>query len=352
MNATRRTLLQAGAATALGGLPFRSAKAQAANTIRIALLCDFSGTYRDLDRPGRTRLRTPGGGRVQQPRLQCRGGLQADHQNRPDVGSNIARAMDRPRGGGCDRRRADLLRRASRCTTWRGRRTRSSSTAPAPPPRTSPAPSARPIRCTGPTTPGCWRNRPAAPWCSAGGDSWFFITADYAFGHALERDTATFVPRPRGGSVLGAVRTPFPGTTDFSSFLMQAQASRAKVIGLANAGSDTINCIKQAAEFGVTRRRGIKLASLLMFIPDVHCARPRHRAGADADRDLLLGPQRPDPRAYPRARGRTCRQHAALHDPGRRYARRLHYLKPWPTWAPAAAKASGLATVERMKAMP
>lgn len=101
----------------------------------------------------------------------------------------------------------------------------------------------------------------------AGGDSWFFLTADYAFGHALERDTAAIVTK-NGGKVLGAVRTPFPGT-DFSSFLLQAQASKAKIIGLANAGGDTINSIKQAGEFGIVAG-GQKLAGLLVFLTDVH----------------------------------------------------------------------------------
>jgi branched-chain amino acid transport system substrate-binding protein len=101
----------------------------------------------------------------------------------------------------------------------------------------------------------------------AGGKSWFFLTADYAFGHALERDTSNFV-KAAGGRVLGSVRTPFPGTSDFSSFLVQAQSSRAKVIGLANAGGDTINAIKAANEFGITK--SMKLAGLLMFINDVH----------------------------------------------------------------------------------
>ena len=86
-----------------------------------------------------------------------------------------------------------------------------------------------------------------------GGDTWFFLTADYAFGHALERDTAAVVVK-NGGKVLGQVRHPFPAT-DFSSFLLQAQASKAKIIGLANAGADTINSIKQAAEFGIVQRR-------------------------------------------------------------------------------------------------
>ena len=100
-----------------------------------------------------------------------------------------------------------------------------------------------------------------------GGDTWFFITADYAFGHALERDTAAVV-EAAGGTVVGTVRTPFPGQ-DFSSFLLQAQASGAKVIGLANAGGDTVNSIKQASEFGITQG-GQALAGLLMFVNDVH----------------------------------------------------------------------------------
>jgi branched-chain amino acid transport system substrate-binding protein len=100
-----------------------------------------------------------------------------------------------------------------------------------------------------------------------GGDTWFFITADYAFGHALERDTEAVV-LAAGGKVLGKVRHPL-NTSDFSSFLLQAQASKAKIIGLANAGGDTSNSIKQAAEFGIVAG-GQNLAGLLVFITDVH----------------------------------------------------------------------------------
>jgi branched-chain amino acid transport system substrate-binding protein len=100
-----------------------------------------------------------------------------------------------------------------------------------------------------------------------GGDTWFFITADYAFGHALERDTAAVVTK-NGGKVLGSVKAPI-NTQDFSSFLLQAQASKAKVIGLANAGGDTTNSIKQAAEFGIVKG-GQQLAGLLVFITDIH----------------------------------------------------------------------------------
>lgn len=101
----------------------------------------------------------------------------------------------------------------------------------------------------------------------SGGDSWFFLTADYAFGHALERDTSAVV-ESNGGKVLGKVRHPV-NTNDFSSFLLQAQASKAKVIGLANAGGDTINTVKQAAEFGIVKG-GQSLAGLLIFASDVN----------------------------------------------------------------------------------
>ena len=101
----------------------------------------------------------------------------------------------------------------------------------------------------------------------AGGDSWYFLTADYAFGHALERDTGEVV-KAAGGKVLGQVRHPL-NTSDFSSFLLQAQASKAKVVGLANAGGDTINSIKQASEFGIVAG-GQKLAGLLVFVNDIH----------------------------------------------------------------------------------
>src|SRR5205085_4323133 len=99
-----------------------------------------------------------------------------------------------------------------------------------------------------------------------GGDTWFFLTADYAFGHSLESDTATVV-KANGGKVVGQVRHPL-NAADFSSFLLQAQSSKAKIVGLANAGGDTINSIKAANEFGITKNQS--LAGLLVFITDVH----------------------------------------------------------------------------------
>ena len=100
-----------------------------------------------------------------------------------------------------------------------------------------------------------------------GGDSWFFLTADYAFGQALEQDTSALVKK-NGGTVVGSVRAPI-NTSDFSSFILQAQSSKAKVIGLANAGADTINAIKTASDFGLVAG-GQKLVGLLVLLTDVH----------------------------------------------------------------------------------
>jgi branched-chain amino acid transport system substrate-binding protein len=113
----------------------------------------------------------------------------------------------------------------------------------------------------------------------AGGDTWFFLTADYAFGHALEKDTSEIVTHA-GGKVVGSVRVPL-NSSDFSSFLLQAQSSKAKIVGLANAGQDTTNSIKQAAEFGIFRQ-GQKLAGLLITLSEVH------GLGLDAAQGLVL----------------------------------------------------------------
>ncbi len=182
----------------------------------------------------------------------------------------------------------------------------------------------------------------------AGGDSWFFITADYAFGNSLERDTSRFV-REQGGRVIGSVKHPFP-SSDYSSLLLQAQASGAKVIGLCNAGTDLINCIKQASEFGITQR-GQKLAVLLMFISEVHAL------GLEAAQGLVLSAS-----FYwdlnERTRAFSNRVQTALG--GARptmsqagcYAGALHYLKAVADLGVNAAKASGSDAVARMKAMP
>src|SRR3989441_5161890 len=189
----------------------------------------------------------------------------ADHQNKADVGSQLARQwydaekvdliLDVPNSG--------VALAVNQITRDKGKAFIVSSAASSD--LTGPKCSPNTIHWTYDT----WAlaNGTGTAIVKTGGDTWFFITADYAFGHALERDTAAVVEK-NGGKVLGKVRHPFPGT-DFSSFLLQAQASKAKIIGLANAGGDTINSIKQAAEFGIVRG-GQNLAALLAFITDVH----------------------------------------------------------------------------------
>jgi branched-chain amino acid transport system substrate-binding protein len=178
-----------------------------------------------------------------------------------------------------------------------------------------------------------------------GGDSWFFLTSDYAFGHALERDTAAVV-EANGGKVLGKVRHPI-NTSDFSSFLLQAQASKAKVIGLANAGGDTINSIKQAAEFGIVSG-GQNLAGLLVFASDVAALGLPTAQGLvltetwywdmnDANRAFTKRWQAERPGKWP------TMIHAGV------YAGILHYLK-----AVEALKADGdgKAVIAKMKELP
>jgi branched-chain amino acid transport system substrate-binding protein len=182
-----------------------------------------------------------------------------------------------------------------------------------------------------------------------GGDTWFFITADYAFGHSLESDAASFVTGA-GGKVLGQALTPFPGTTDFSSDLLQAKASGAKVIGFANGGGDTVNCIKQASEFGI-QQGGQKIAGLLFLIHDVH------GVGLAAAQGVLLT----EPFYWNMSDGtRGFAKRFAVLLPGNvpgsvhaaQYSAVMHYLKACAMLGPDKAKASGRTVIDQMKATP
>jgi branched-chain amino acid transport system substrate-binding protein len=182
----------------------------------------------------------------------------------------------------------------------------------------------------------------------AGGDSWFFLTADYVFGHQLERDTTRFI-KEAGGKVLGSASYPFPDTSDFSNLLVQAQASGAKVLGLANSGSDTINCIKQAGEFGLMK--SMKVAAMLMYNSNVHAL------GLEAAQGLLLTESyywdlNDRTRAFnERVKPKTPNQWPNMVQAGC-YAATLHYLKAVADLGIGPAKASGKDVVARMKAMP
>jgi|HubBroStandDraft_1064217.scaffolds.fasta_scaffold20412_3 branched-chain amino acid transport system substrate-binding protein len=182
-----------------------------------------------------------------------------------------------------------------------------------------------------------------------GGDTWFFITADYAFGHSLEKDAASFVVGANG-KVLGEAPAPFPGTTDFSSFLVQAKASGAKVLGLANGGGDTVNCIKQASEFGLMAG-GMKVAGLIFLIHDVHGVGLAQAKGV-----LLTEPFYWNLNDGTRAFAKRFQAKMPGNVPGSvhagEYSAVTHYLKAVVEVGYDKAKASGRTVVEAMKAMP
>jgi branched-chain amino acid transport system substrate-binding protein len=182
----------------------------------------------------------------------------------------------------------------------------------------------------------------------AGGDSWYFVTADYAFGKQLQSDTSAFVTAA-GGKVLGAAQYPFPGTTDFSSFLVQAQSSGAKVIGLANAGGDTVNSIKQAHEFGLNS--SMKIAALLMFITDVHALGLDVAGGLNLTESFYWDLNDRTRAFTKRVLPKTPNNYPNMDHAGC-YSATLHYLKTVADMGAAEAKKDGVATVNRMKAIP
>jgi branched-chain amino acid transport system substrate-binding protein len=233
--------------------------------IKIGVMNDMSGTYADLTGPGSVVAAQMAvedfGAAAKGLKVEIVG---ADHQNKPDVGSNVVRQwidvdkvdviVDVPTSS-VALAVNEIVRQKNKVFLISG----------------AAASNLTGDKCSPNTvhwTYDTWAlaNGTGNAIVKTGGKNWFFLTADYAFGHALERDTAAVV-EAKGGKVLGKVRHPFPAT-DFSSFLLQAQASKAQVIGLANAGADTTNAIKQAAEFGIVKG-GQNLAALLIFISDV-----------------------------------------------------------------------------------
>jgi branched-chain amino acid transport system substrate-binding protein len=255
-----RLVLSAALALLLAGA------AQAQIPVKLGVLNDQSGVYSDLT----------GQGSVVAARLAVEDFkpadkgikveiISADHQNKPDVGASIARQW-------YDRDGVDVILDVPTSSVvlainalTRDKNKIFISSGGGTSDLTGSQCSPNTIHWTYDT----WAlaNGTASAMVKRGGDTWFFLTADYAFGHALERDAAAQVTKA-GGKVLGAVRHPFPGQ-DFASFILQAQSSGAKVIGLANAGGDFVNAMKQAAEFGVVQG-GQSLAGLLVFITDVN----------------------------------------------------------------------------------
>jgi branched-chain amino acid transport system substrate-binding protein len=349
MPITRRQALLAGAT----GLVSTAARAQGGGTarpLRLGILGDLSGPYRDLSGLGtlacvRQAVADHAALGAGAPEVQV---LQADHQHKADIGVAIARewydrqdvdAILEVNNSAMALAIADLARDKDKVFLATG-----PATADLYGPRCGP----NHVHWTYDT----WMlaNGAGSAMVRAGGDSWYFMTADYAFGHALERDSQAAVEKA-GGKVLGRSRYPFPSTTDFSSYLVQAQQSRAKVLGFANAGTDFVNCVKQAQEFGVARR-GMKMVGLLALLGDVRAIGPEAAQGLlltepfywDRDERTRAFTRRVLP-AMP-ANTYPSTNHAGA------YSAVLHYLRTAVAMGgAAAAKASGRATIARMKAL-
>ena len=337
-----RSVLTGAAAVSL--LAGSAAAEMSDGKIKIGVLNDQSSLYADLSGQGSVLAAKMAiedfGGSVNGTPVEV---VFADHQNKADVGSNIARQwydvdqvdmiVDVPNSA-VALAVNELTREKNKVFLVSGAAT-SSLTGDKCSPNT--------VHWTYDT----WAlaNGTGKAVVQTGGDSWFFLTADYAFGHALEKDTAAAVEK-MGGAVNGAVRHPL-NTPDFSSFLLQAQSSGAKVIGLANAGADTTNSIKQASEFGIVQS-GQQLAALLLFLTDVHALglpvaqgltfteafywdqndKTREFAGKFAERNRGIKP---------------TMVHAGV------YSATLHYLK---ALAALGGDGDGAAVVAKMKELP
>jgi branched-chain amino acid transport system substrate-binding protein len=254
------------AAVAAMAMSASSIHAQEKPPIRIAIVNDQSGIYAEAGGAGSVaaaRLAVEAfGGEVLGQKIEL---ISMDHQNKPDIAASLTRKL-------IDVDKVNLIAdgASSAAGLAMNEVTRAAKTifivsGPAATNFTGAACSPTTFHFNYDTY--ALANGTAKALVKQGGDSWFFLTADYAFGHSLQRDVTRFVEEA-GGKVLGSVKHP-PNTSDFSSFLLQAQASKAKVIGLANAGTDTVNSLKQGTEFGIVQG-GQTFAGLLVFISDVH----------------------------------------------------------------------------------
>jgi branched-chain amino acid transport system substrate-binding protein len=340
----RRTLLAASAAAALPVL----GRAQAAPVLKIGVLTDMSGPYKALAGPVAVEAAKLAlidyGAAAKGITVEI---VVADHQNKADIGAGVARQW-------FDRDGVDIILEVANSAV---------ALAVAGVAKEKNKVYINSGAATSDLT-GAHCNPNTLHWTydtymlakstggamvKAGGSSWYFITADYAFGHAMTRDTTGFI-NAAGGKVVGEVAYPFPGSADFSSQLLQATTSGAKVVGLSSAGTDTINQIKQAREFGLAAQ-GIKLAGLLVFICDVHALGLETAQGLVVTNSFYWDGN---------DRARAFSNRLAPMAPGVRptmvqagvYSSTLHYLKTVQAMGVAEAKKDGAATVARMKTLP
>ncbi|HVC63829.1 MAG TPA: ABC transporter substrate-binding protein [Acetobacteraceae bacterium] len=344
MRLSRRTLLTS--AAALSAAPVVRARAQGKPVIKLGVLTDLSGTYRDNTGPTTIAC-------VQQAIAEFNPSAhgfevdlrQADHQNKPDVASSISRQwFDEGVLAAIDVPTSSVALAVAQVAKEKDKIMLNAS-----------------ATVTDITDSQCSPNSivwsfdtyenaasTGGAMVRAGNKSWFFITADYVFGHILEAQNMALVKKA-GGEVKGSVRYPFPDTTDFSAYLTQAMASGAKTLGLANAGLDTQNCVKQAHEFGLDKQ--MKIVPLLMFITDVHALGLGLAAGL-VTTETFYWDLNPRTRAFTkRVLPRTPNNYPnQAHASG--YAITLHYLKTVAAMGAAKASKSCRETVATMKSIP
>ena len=344
MTISRRGLIATAAAATAAALPLRPARAQAPG-LKIGVLTDLSGPYKDIGGPlsvDCARLAVADFGAA--ARGMAVEVIQADHQNKPDIGAGIARQwfdrdgvdviLDVPNSGvalavaGVAKEKNKVFLPSNPGTSD----------------LTGIACNANTIHWSYDT----WMlaHATGSALVKTGGNAWYFITADYAFGHALQRDASQFVTGA-GGKVVGSAAYPFPGTSDFSSFLLQAQSSGANVVAFCNAGADTINSIKQAKEFGLTQT----LAGLLVFISDVNSIGLSTAAGLVISSSFYWNLNDRTRAFSARLWAKQPNVRAGMGQAGS-YSAALAYLKVAQAMGVAEAKKDGAATVARLKATP
>lgn len=340
MRLTRRALL--GAAATAAAAP--RARAQTRPVLRIGVLNDMSGTYRDISGPN-------GLACTRQAVQEFNAGsfdvevLSADHQNKPDLAVSIAKQW-------FDQRGVTMIQdiTASSCALALVSVCREKNTVLIP---TSSSTSDLTGKACSPNTIH-WvfdtymdAKSTGGAMVKAGGETWYFLTPNYAFGYSSQRDTTRFI-EAAGGKVLGASVYPFPETSDFSSMLVQAQASGAKVLGLCNAGSDLINAIKQAREFGVSKT--MKPAAITAYTCDVHSLGLEMAQGLRLT-ETYYWDLNDRTRAFQKRIQPKVTLWPASTQAGN-YSCTLHYLKAVAAMGGPAAAKDGRAVVARMKAMP
>ncbi|UZE51066.1 ABC transporter substrate-binding protein [Rhodopseudomonas sp. P2A-2r] len=348
MDITRRTMLATGLA-GIAMMPARLTQAQARDTIRIGVITDMSGVYSDVSGPTTVAC-------AQQAAMEFMSEnpgikveiLVADHQNKPDVGLGIIRRWFDIGG-------IDVIENVGNSAIVLGSRGLLEEKDKA-----SIITTAASSNITGKDCSAHWVHWSHDSWgtthstavstVKTGGRKWFFLTADYAYGHAAEADTGRFVTQA-GGKVLGSVRFPLGATGDFSSYLLRAQSSGADVLGIIGGGSDLINIVKQASEFGLGAS-GMKLAVLSGYITEIlGMGLPEAKGLLLTESfywDLNERTRSFMTRLKPRVPNGVFPNMSQAGD----YAGVMHYLKAVKAIGVPAAKASGRKTIETMKAMP